>query len=116
MFGGSGALNRACSSLGRVHLPESYPCAAMVLVLIGREPPATGHGKTPEPPPPPRPATVARSATMAAAMDALKAAERVLKGIRNNDLYVLKTPDLEMTYVAERDRKQCERKARTRKA
>ncbi len=95
----------------------------------------------------PRPAAGARSPTMAAAMDPLEAGERVLKGMRNNDLYVLTTPDFEedfrargeaivasvptdvtpsaervalghriagkMTYVAERDRKQCERKART---
>ncbi len=86
---------------------------------------------------------------MLAAMDPLEAGERVLKGMRNNDLYVLTTPDFEedfrargeaivasvptdvtpsaervalghriagkMTYVAERDRKQCERKARTKK-
>ena len=83
-------------------------------------------------------------------MDPLEAGQRVLNGMRNNDLYVLTTPDFEvdfrargeailasmptdvtptkeriavghmiagkMTYVAERDRKQCERKARTKKA
>jgi hypothetical protein len=83
-------------------------------------------------------------------MDALEAGQRVLKGMRNNDLYVLTTPDFDedfkargeaillsvptdvtadeariqvghriagkMTYVAERDRKQCERAARTKKA
>jgi hypothetical protein len=74
----------------------------------------------------------------------------VLAGMRNNDMYVLTTPDFDvdfkargeaillsvpndftasearvalghriagpMTYVAERDRKQCERAARTKKA
>jgi hypothetical protein len=83
-----------------------------------------------------------------AGMDPLEAGQRVLKGMRNNDLYVLTTPDFEvdfkargeailasiptdvtpsedrirfghmvagkMTYVAERDRKQCERR-RTKK-
>jgi len=79
-------------------------------------------------------------------MDALEAGQRVLKGMRNNDLYILTTPDFEpdfrargeailaslptdvtptdariavghaiagkMTYIAERDRKVCERATR----
>ena len=152
-FGVVGLMESLRFELADSNIAVTVFCPGIVSSNLGtsaRNRPAEYQGKTRTPPPPPRPAAGARSPTMLAAMDPLEAGERVLKGMRNNDLYVLTTPDFEedfrargeaivasvptdvtssaervalghriagkMTYVAERDRKQCERKARTKKA
>jgi NAD(P)-dependent dehydrogenase (short-subunit alcohol dehydrogenase family) len=152
-FGVVGLMESLRFEMADSNIAVTVFCPGIVSSNLGtsaRNRPAQYKGKTPPPPPPPRPAAGARSPFLQAAMDPLDAGERVLKGMRNNDLYVLTTPDFEedfrargeaivasvptdvtpsaerialghriagkMTYVAERDRKQCERKARTKKA
>jgi NAD(P)-dependent dehydrogenase (short-subunit alcohol dehydrogenase family) len=142
------------------NIAVSVFCPGIVNTNIGRSArnrPAGNKGTAPAAPPPPPPGATPASAGgarppagMGAGMDPLEAGQRVLAGMRNNDMYVLTTPDFDvdfkargeaillsvpndftasearvalghriagpMTYVAERDRKQCERAARTKKA
>lgn len=151
-FGVVGLMESLRFELADSNIAVTVFCPGIVTSNIGnsaRNRPPQYKGKTPSPPPP-RAATGAHSPAMQVAMDPLEAGNRVLQGMRNNDLYVLTTPDFEedfrargeaivaslptdvtpppervalghriagkMTYVAERDRKLCERKARTKKA
>ena len=152
-FGVVGLMEALRFELADSNIAVTVFCPGIVASNIGssaRNRPEKYKGKTPSPPPPPRPAAGAHNPLMDVAMDPLEAGNRVLKGMRNNDLYVLTTPDFEedfrargeaivlsvptdvtpsaervalghriagkLTYVAERDRKQCERKARPKKA
>jgi NAD(P)-dependent dehydrogenase (short-subunit alcohol dehydrogenase family) len=152
-FGVVGLMEALRFELADSNIAVTVFCPGIVNTNIGasaRNRPA-GSGKVNAPPPPPRPTGAGgRPPGPMAGMDPLEAGERVLNGMRNNDLYVLTTPDFEvdfkargeailasvptdvhpsedrikfghmiagkMTYVAERDRKQCERRARTKKA
>ena len=152
-FGVVGLMEALRFELADSNIAVTVFCPGIVASNIGssaRNRPEKYKGKTPSPPPPPRPAAGAHNPLMDVAMDPLEAGNRVLKGMRNNDLYVLTTPDFEedfrargeaivlsvptdvtpsaervalghriagkLTYVAERDRKRCERKARSKKA
>lgn len=149
-FGVVGLMESLRFELADSNIAVTVFCPGIVSSNIGtsaRNRPAKYQGKTPSPPPP-RAASGAHSPVMEVAMDPLEAGNRVLNGMRNNDLYVLTTPDFEedfrargeaivasvptdvtpspervalghriagkMTYVAERDRKQCERRVRTK--
>ena len=152
-FGVVGLMESLRFELADSNIAVTVFCPGIVASNIGssaRNRPEKYKGKTPSAPPLPRAAAGAHNPLMDVAMDPLEAGNRVLKGMRNNDLYVLTTPDFEedfrargeaivlsvptdvtpsaervalghriagkLTYVAERDRKQCERKARTKKA
>jgi len=150
-FGVVGLMESLRFELADSNIAVTVFCPGIVSSNIGtsaRNRPAKYQGKTPSPPPPSRAASGTHSPVMEVAMDPLEAGNRVLNGMRNNDLYVLTTPDFEedfrargeaivasvptdvtpspervalghriagkMTYVAERDRKQCERRVRTK--
>lgn len=148
-FGVVGLMEALRFELADSNIAVSVFCPGIVNTNIGasaRNRPAAKAGSAATPPRPPGGGM--RPQGPPPGMDALEAGQRVLKGMRNNDLYVLTTPDFEvdfrargeailasmptdvtpteariavghmiagkMTYVAERDRKQCER--RTKKA
>ena len=152
-FGVVGLMEALRFELADSNIAVSVFCPGIVTSNIGtsgRNRPAAKAGATSNPTPPRPPAGMRPPQGPSPAMDPLEAGQRVLKGMRNNDLYVLTTPDFEvdfkargeailaslptdvtptdqrvavghmiagkMTYVAERDRKQCERAARTKKA
>ena len=150
-FGVVGMMEALRFELADSNIAVSVFCPGIVNTNIGqsaRNRPAAKAGSAPAAPRPPGGGM--RPQGPPPGMDSLEAGQRVLEGMRNNDLYVLTTPDFEvdfrargeailaslptdvtpsaarievghriagkMTYVAERDRKQCERKARTKKA
>jgi NAD(P)-dependent dehydrogenase (short-subunit alcohol dehydrogenase family) len=150
-FGVVGLMEALRFELADSNIAVSVFCPGIVNTNIGqsaRNRPAAKAGSAPAAPRPPGGGM--RPQGPPPGMDSLEAGQRVLKGMRNNDLYVLTTPDFEvdfrargeailaslptdvtptdarvavghmiagkMTYVAERDRKQCERAARTKKA
>jgi NAD(P)-dependent dehydrogenase (short-subunit alcohol dehydrogenase family) len=154
-FGVVGLMEALRFELADSNIAVSVFCPGIVHTNIGRSArnrPAAKAGSAPSssPPRPPSGGGMRPPAGPPPGMDALEAGQRVLKGMRNNDLYVLTTPDFEvdfkargeailaslptdvtptdariavghmiagkMTYVAERDRKQCERASRTKKA
>jgi NADP-dependent 3-hydroxy acid dehydrogenase YdfG len=152
-FGVVGLMEALRFELMDSNIAVSVFCPGIVNTNIGqsaRNRPAGNKGTAPTSAPRPPAGTAPRAPGLPAGMDALEAGQRVLKGMRNNDLYVLTTPDFDedfkargeaillsvptdvtadaariqvghriagkMTYVAERDRKQCERAARTKKA
>lgn len=150
-FGVVGLMEALRFELADSNIAVSVFCPGIVTTNIGasaRNRPAGNTGSAP--PRPPGGGALRPPQGPPPGMDPLEAGQRVLNGMRNNDLYVLTTPDFEvdfrargeailaslptdvtptkeriavghmiagkMTYVAERDRKQCERKARTKKA
>jgi hypothetical protein len=72
-------------------------CPGIVNTNIGRSGRNRPGGASAPPPPnpagPPRPPAGAGGPSPA--MDALEAGQRVLSGVRNNDLYILTTPEFE---------------------
>ncbi|MEJ0040520.1 MAG: SDR family NAD(P)-dependent oxidoreductase [Gammaproteobacteria bacterium] len=151
-FGVVGMMEALRFELADSNVAVSVFCPGIVTTNIGasaRNRPSGSTANTP-PRPPGGPGGMRPPQGPPPGMDPLEAGQRVLKGMRNNDLYVLTTPDFEvdfrargeailaslptdvaptdarvalghmiagkMTYVAERDRQQCERKARTKKA
>ena len=151
-FGVVGMMEALRFELAESNIAVSVFCPGIVTTNIGtsaRNRPAKAGASNPTMPARP-PGGGLRPQGPPPGMDPLEAGQRVLKGMRNNDLYVLTTPDFEvdfkargeailaslptdvsptdarialghmiagkMTYVAERDRKQCERAARTKKA
>jgi NAD(P)-dependent dehydrogenase (short-subunit alcohol dehydrogenase family) len=152
-FGVVGLMESLRFEMADSNIAVTVFCPGVVTSNIGnsaRNRPDQYKGKAPKPAAPAPAGGGSHAALEGVAMDPLEAGNRVLKGMRNNDLYVLTTPDFEdefrargeaivasvptdvkaspervalghriagkMTYVAERDRKQCERKARTKKA
>ena len=150
-FGVVGLMEALRFELMDTNIAVTVFCPGIVTTNIGasaRNRPAAKAGAS-NPSAPPRPPGGPRPQGPSPAMDPLEAGQRVLAGMRNNDLYVLTTPDFEvdfkargeailaslptdvkpsdqrvavghmiagkMSYVAERDRKQCERAARTKK-
>jgi NAD(P)-dependent dehydrogenase (short-subunit alcohol dehydrogenase family) len=151
-FGVVGLMEALRFELADSNIAVSVFCPGIVTTNIGasaRNRPASKAGSAPAPARPPG-GGMRPPQGPPPGMDPLEAGQRVLQGMRNNDLYVLTTPDFEedfrargeailaslptdvnpskeriavghmiagkMTYVAERDRKQCERKTRTKKA
>jgi NAD(P)-dependent dehydrogenase (short-subunit alcohol dehydrogenase family) len=149
-FGVVGLMEALRFELADSNIAVSVFCPGIVTTNIGQSARNRPAGQTGSAPTAPRPPGGPRPQGPSPAMDPLEAGQRVLKGMRNNDLYVLTTPDFDvdfkargeailysvptdvtaseqriavghmiagkMTYVAERDRKQCERAARTKKA
>lgn len=151
-FGVVGLMEALRFELAGSNIAVSVFCPGIVNTNIGRSArnrPAAKAGAAPTTARPPGGGSMRPPQGPPPGMDPLEAGERVLKGMRDNDLYVLTTPDFEvdfrargeailaslptdvtpteariavghmiagkMTYVAERDRKQCER-SRTKKA
>jgi NAD(P)-dependent dehydrogenase (short-subunit alcohol dehydrogenase family) len=86
--------------LADTNIGVSVFCPGIVNTNIGKSARNRPAGTNAAPPPPRPEGPPRQNMGPSPAMDALEAGQRVLKGMRNNDLYVLTTPEFESEFRA----------------